>query len=184
MTFTWWWGVCRSFSKEETLRRLRLWLEEFPHRSTTLDRSPRQFVKTSMREAAHYFDHRVVPCLREGPPSPRGLDVALLPLSSRDHAVLARVDRLVRPEVHTVLRYLRTCANSAGCVTKPVNLSVATPNNETSWHPFVGGRAGLAYRATDHLQVSAFASTAFGSDYRTFGASVELSWQTNSWLSP
>lgn len=56
---------------------------------------------------------------------------------------------------------------------------IAEPAAETAWIPFMGASAGFVYRASDHVQLGALATSNLGTaGHRTFGASLELSWET------
>jgi hypothetical protein len=120
LKLTWYWGKCRGLDRSTTLGRVREWLTSFEHASATRERSRHAFVRDTLREVAHYYDHHVVPA---GRGSPRGVDIALRPLSPADRSLLAGVASDLRPAVEIVLRYLRGASGEDGWVPHPVNLS-------------------------------------------------------------
>ena len=122
LKLVWYWGRVRALAKEEVLSLLREWLEGFCHVSHTRQRSFTGFVKTCLREAAHYFDRHVRPGQRACASS--RTDVALRLLEPEDERWLqSNVNLEVRQEAILILRYLKGFANTSGRVPGTVNLS-------------------------------------------------------------
>lgn len=122
LKLTWHWGLRRALPKEDTLARLRGWLEAFGHNSTTRSHSPRKFIAETLREASHYFDRHILPCLAAGR-TPRGVDVALPALGDRDLELVREIPLEIKSEIEMILRHLKSCADDSGRVPHPVNLS-------------------------------------------------------------
>jgi hypothetical protein len=61
-------------------------------------------------------------------------------------------------------------------------MAVASLDDDLQWLPFVGGRAGVAWRAGDHLQLGALATTTWSRSQREVGLALEVSWQVNSFF--
>ena len=122
LKLVWYWGRVRALPKEEVLALLREWLEGFGHVSHTRQRSFTGFVKTCLREAAHYFDRHVRP--GQGARASSRTDVALRLLEPEDERWLQSNANLeVRQEVILIFRYLKGFANTSGRVPGAVNLS-------------------------------------------------------------
>lgn len=116
------WGATQSLPRDEVLRRLAWWLEAHPHRSHLRDASPERFIRDSLREGLHYYDHRASHCAGRFPP--RGVDIGGSPLSPAEiDAFRGAVPADVWVPVRSLLMVLKTFAGPSGWVREPVELS-------------------------------------------------------------
>jgi hypothetical protein len=121
LKLAWYLGVLCKHPRSEVLARVEAWLEEHEHSSTTRERSPRGFVRQTLREVAHYYDTRIVHCTPMG--GGRVPELASRPLAAADKALLLRVASEAREAAEAILRLLAGHADGAGRVPHAVELS-------------------------------------------------------------
>jgi hypothetical protein len=124
LKLVWYWGIVLRCSRQRVLADLEVWLKRHAHKSGTLSKRGRDgFVRDTMREAVHYWDTRVIPCLAAYGARGKSARLKAPVLSLADWQMLdSIVESRIREVAGAILMYLRTYSDSFGKVRHAVSL--------------------------------------------------------------
>ncbi len=121
LTLAFYWAGTCGLPAEEALDELEKWCRKHPHQgSSTMQESPRAFVRECLYEARHYIEHyaSLWPFRGRG-----GRAGAMGTLTSADRVVVEAAEPKVAKEVATILAWLAGRADANGRVLDPVQIA-------------------------------------------------------------